>query len=720
MDAAITFAEAETKFVSLLESNPLPVTELLALIHSTSVKNNEKDGEWTNLITQELIEAGDFNGLYLVIKSYTPDLIKRMGAEGILNDLKRCCKDRLILAFIDTVPFENQPLEKSFQQLDTLLDITPGAQVIDKTWGFGTVKRLDNFYKRITIDFCGKCGHNLTFKTASETLTRAAHDHLFTVRHNNPDGIARMIKKDQATLVTMAIRSFGKMPIPKLESTLIGHKFLKSSEWKSFWDSARKALKKDPLVVVPSKRTEFIELLEKAASHDSTWFETLESEKDPLVILRSVIELEDSKKIESMDERETEIVNDRLSFAIKGTDNTNPALYVRLIIFCTRQNIKPAVFSEESDKQIDDPHIHLWSKNRFIKAARKLPVKEVSNMVAFLLQEGDDAKEKLLIALPSMPYNLLNETLLALKETGDASLACRKLLLAPKAPPILVNWIFRYRTELPSWNLPPLIDLLYHAIITVETTLNGENLRMQNAIKKLFESSKWLEDIFNELNEAHRQLLFERIQASPAWDPSTHRSLIARMLKLDPALAKRKRSVAPSADSQPRLTSWRSLAEHQRFYKKMVEVDLPKNSKDIAVARSYGDLRENFEYQAAKDYQRQLLQKQAEMQLELELVNGSDFANVSTEQVAEGTTVNLLTEDGVKKSYTILGEWDRDEKLNIISNKTRMAECLLGKKLGDSVLIPIPGGEQKIAITEIMPLSTDITAWIAATSGSTT
>jgi transcription elongation GreA/GreB family factor len=74
----------------------------------------------------------------------------------------------------------------------------------------------------------------------------------------------------------------------------------------------------------------------------------------------------------------------------------------------------------------------------------------------------------------------------------------------------------------------------------------------------------------------------------------------------------------------------------------------------------------------------------------------------------------------VKKSYTILGEWDRDEKLNIISNKTRMAECLLGKKLGDSVLIPIPGGEQKIAITEIMPLSTDITAWIAATSGSTT
>jgi len=715
MDAAITFAEAETKFISLLESKPLPVIELLALIHSTSVKNNKKDIEWTNVIMQELIEAGDFNGLYLVVKSCTPDLINILGADGILNDLKRCCKDRLILAFIDTVPFTSQPLEESFRQLDTLLDISPGAQVIDRTWGFGTVKRLDNFYKRITIDFCGKKGHNLTFKTASETLSLAAHDHIFTLRHNNPDELARLIKKQPDEIVIKAIRSFGKMPIPKLEATLIGYKFLKPSEWKAFWDNARKALKKNPLVVIPSKRTDFIELLSEAAEYDDNWFLSLQTEKDPQLILNAVIELEDLKKIDSLSEADKETIESRLGFAIKGAHNTNPSLYVRLVIFCDRHGLKPDIFKEESTDQIEDPHSHLWGKNRFIKAALKLPVRDVANMVAFLLQEGESAKEKLLIALPVMPYNLLNETLLALRDTDDASMACRKLLLAPKAPPILVNWIFRYRTELTSWDMPPLIDLLHHAIITVETNLSGENLRMQNSLKKLFESGKWLEDVFTELNEAHRQLLFERIQASPAWDPSTHRSLIARMLKLDPALSDRKRVLAANADDTPRLTSWRSLAEHQMLYKKMVEVDLPKNSNDIAVARSYGDLRENFEYQAAKDYQRQLLQKQTEMQLELELMQGSDFANVSTEVVAPGTTVDILTEDGVKKSYTILGEWDRDEELDIISNKTRMAVCLLGRKTGDAVVIPIPGGEKKAEITSITALRPEVTKWIAAT-----
>jgi len=719
MDTAITFAEAETKFVSLLEYKPLPVNDLLTIIHSIAVKNNKKNDIWTDIIVQELIDNGDFNGLYIVVKSCLNSLLSRFGAESILNDLKRSCKDRLILAFIDTVPFDAQPLEASFRQLDILLELSPGAQVIDKTWGFGTVKRLDNFYKRVTIDFSGKRGHNLTFKTASETLTQATHDHIFTLRHNNPDELARLIKEEPGEMVKLAIRSFGKMPVPKLESTLIGHKFMKPAGWKKFWDNARKALKKDPLVIVPMKRTEFIELLEEAATYDEKWFTLLQNEKDPQSILNAVLELENLKKIDTPDQAHKEIIINRLCFAVKGADNTNPPLYVRLVTLCDRQGFDLDIFNEHSKDHIEEPHTHLWSNNRFIKAALRLPVRDVSNMVQFLLKEGDIAKDKLLLSLAVMPYNLLNETLLTLKDDDDAAAAGCNLLRAPKAPPILVNWIFRYRSELTKWPLPPLIDLLLHAIITVETTLNGENLRMQNAIKKLFESARWLEDIFAELNETHRQLLFERIQASPAWDPSTHRSLIARMLRLDPALALRKRVTAANEKPAPRLTSWRSLAEHQLLYKKMVEVELPKNSKDISVARSYGDLRENFEYQAAKDYQRQLLQKQSELQKELDLVNGSDFSNVSTEKVALGTTVELLTESGIQKSFTILGEWDRDEDLNIISNKTRMATCLLGRKPGESIAIPVPGGEQEVKITAIKSLSQDVSSWIATTPETT-
>lgn len=720
MEAAMTFDEAESKFVALLESKPLSVNDLMALIHSVPVKNNKKDDEWINIVAQELIKGGDFHGLYLLVKGCAASLSKILGANGIVNDLKRACKDRLILAFIDTVPFTSQPLDDSFRQLDILLELSPGTQVIDSTWGFGIVKRLDNFYKRITIDFSGKRGHNLTFKTASESLTRAAHDHILTVRANTPDEITRLIKKEPGELVKMTIKSFGRMPVPKLESTLIGNKILKPAQWKNFWDNARKALRKDPLIVIPSKRTEFIEILEKAAAYDDQWFAKLGTENDPQRILKAVLELEDLKKIKSLNDDHKAILTERLGFALKGADNTNPALYVRLVILCKRNGFEPGVFDgSDGGKAIEDPHTHLWSRMRFIRAAKKLPVKDVAGMVEFLLAEGDSAVTKLLKALPVMPYNILNETLLALRDKPEASTACRGILLATKAPPPLVNWIFRHRKELTNWDLPPLIELLHHAVITVETNLTGENLRMQNSIKKLFESGKWLEEIFEELNKAHRQLMFERIQASPAWDPSTHRSLIARMLKLDPELAVRKRIIASNEPTAPRLTSWRSLAMHQMQYKNLIEVEMPKNSNNISVARSYGDLRENFEYQAAKDYQRQLLQKQAELQLELEMITGTDFSGTSADTIVPGTTVDIRQENGTEMTFTILGEWDRDEELNIISNKTTMAASLIGKKAGDSTLIPSPAGEIKAEIIAIQPLDDRIKEWIAATPETT-
>ena len=184
------------------------------------------------------------------------------------------------------------------------------------------------------------------------------------------------------------------------------------------------------------------------------------------------------------------------------------------------------------------------------------------------------------------------------------------------------------------------------------------------------------------------------------------------MLKLDPSLADRKRAAVPQPQEAVRWTSWRSLKERQLLYKRLVEEELPKNSHDIAVARSYGDLRENFEYQAAKDFQRQLLQRQDEMQQELKHVKGNDFTDVPCDKVGPGTTVVLRMEDGSQRTYTILGEWDRDERLNIISNKTRLAQNLEGRACGDTVAVPSPAGDETARIEALLPLDETIRAWI--------
>jgi transcription elongation GreA/GreB family factor len=701
MEAVPIDAENEAGFLALLEQKPPPVADLLTRIRACGARDEARAVEWTLLLAQELTDAADFAGLYLTVKGRAGQLGPAWKSAGIRDALKKANKDRLVAALLDSAGFGEAPLDVSFRRLDRLLALKPGTLVIDPSWGLGTVKRLDDFYKRITVDFAGKPNHALSFDTASQTLDRAPHDHLLTLRHNDPQGVARMAAEKPGELVKAALRSFGDMPLTRLEDTLTRQGFV--ADWKSFWEAARKALKQDPLVVVPAKRADPVQLLAEAESYGEAWFDSLAASKDPLAILNAVNELESANRLAGLEETKRGILEDRLAFAVKGAHNTDAALYARLAAAVSRLGFltPPA----------DDLRAHLWSERRYIAAAEKLAVRDTAAMVTFLLAGGGDAAARLLAALPEMPFSLLNEVLAALKESPEAAEACRALLAQPKAPPTLVNWVFRFRKEI-AWQLPPLGELLNHAIMVVEGRLSGEALRMQNNLKALFEQSRWLESVFAELDTPQRQLLFERIQASQAWDPSTHRSLLGRMLKLDPSLAERKRSAAAQPQAAVRWTSWRSLKERQLQYKRLVEVELPKNSRDIAVARSYGDLRENFEYQAAKDYQRQLLQRQDEMQQELKQVKGTDFADAPCDKAGPGTTVALRLTDGSLRTYTVLGEWDRDERLNIISNKTRLAQNLEGKSAGDTAGVPGPAGDETARVEAVRPLDEAVREWI--------
>jgi len=704
MDAEPTLAQNEAQFLTLLEKRPLPVTDLLTVVNACAVSDSRKAEAWATMLMQDLTEAADFAGLYLVIKDRIGQLAGLLKDIGIRDALKKACNDRLILALIDAAGFGEKPIEEAFRRLDLLLSLKAGTLVIDPAWGLGTIKRIDDFYKRITIDFDNKKNHTLSFATACEALVRAPHDHLLTLRHNDPAGVAQMASGQPGELVKRALRSFGDMPVTKLEDVLTRQGFVAAANWKSFWEAARKALKKDPLVIIPVKRAESIHVLAEAESYGASWFEKLAATKDPLQILDAIGQLEDNNKIVGLEDSGRAILEDRLGFAIIGAFNTDAALYARL-----SAKISQLGFLTPPAEQL---RTHLWDKNRFIEAAEQLTVRDVAAMTTFLLAEGTQATTRILNTLPQMPFNLLNEVLTALKETKEAEDACRRLLIQPEAPPTLVNWIFRFRKEVKWPTLPPLIELLNHAIVIVEAKLSGESLRMQNSLKAMFEQHKWLDTIFEELDTAQRQLFFERIQASTVWDPSTHRSLLGRMLKLDPSLSDRKRAPAQQAQGPAHITSTRSLAERKLLYKKLVDVELPKNSRDIAIASSYGDLRENFEYQAAKDLQRQLLQRQTEMQLEIKLMKATDFSDIPADKVAPGTTVLLRMADGSSRTYTILGEWDRDENLNIISSKTRLALNLEGKIRGDSVSIPSPTGDEIAQLEEILPLNEAIRTWI--------
>jgi transcription elongation GreA/GreB family factor len=162
-----------------------------------------------------------------------------------------------------------------------------------------------------------------------------------------------------------------------------------------------------------------------------------------------------------------------------------------------------------------------------------------------------------------------------------------------------------------------------------------------------------------------------------------------------------------------RITSIRSYMEREAEYQDLINKQIPANAKKIDEARGYGDLRENFEYQAAKDEQRALLQKQTLMQQDLKDVKAVDFANASTDEVNPGTMVTIVNTAGEEVIYTILGEWDNDLEARIISNKAQLAKNMLGKKVGDKFeMSDAQGVISEATIKAIAGLSPEMVNWV--------
>jgi len=145
--------------------------------------------------------------------------------------------------------------------------------------------------------------------------------------------------------------------------------------------------------------------------------------------------------------------------------------------------------------------------------------------------------------------------------------------------------------------------------------------------------------------------------------------------------------------------------KQEEFYH-LVNVLIPENAKKIGVARSHGDLRENFEYKAAKEEQAMLLRRKTEMADMLAKVRIIDLTNLKTNQVSLGTSVKFRKIDGdTEKTVRIMGIWDTDVENGIVSYLSPLAKGLIGKKIGEEVTIDVKGTVHTYKIISIETIS---------------
>lgn len=656
----------------------------------------------------DCVQNADFEGAFELIKGNPEQFDKKLQSKVVGESLKKTTADRLLLSYIDSVGFGVRQLSDSLHRLEKLLKIRPGALVLAKVWGLGEVKRIDYFYRKITVDFKQKRGHQYAYDVAAETLEFPGEDHILVLGRIDPVRVETMLKENQGLFVKEVLKSFGDMPLVKLEKTIVENGFIKKDEWKSFWEKARATLKQDKLVEVPVKKTDPIILKQSVEDYGQNWVIALTHETDPRRILALVREFAAEGKFKDATEEVKEKITDRVQFALTAAKMTDDALYARLAVLASDLNLSRPTKSEMLE--------YIWSRHRYLKAMTELPARDVSALLKFLACD-DERREKLYGVLTELPYVAVAEVINQFKDDPKLRETVGALMKQPKAPATLVTLLTGKYDQFADWKeLPQLIVILMHAIALGEGRQGGETLRMQNIIRRLFSDINWIKSIFAKLDDAKKAMLFERFQASIAWDPSTHHTTVIRMTNLEPSLA----SHLIKDDKKRKLereTSFKSYAEKKAEYQKLINTDMPANVKRIEFAKSFGDLSENAEYQYAKDEQRQLMQKQSIMQAELDEVKAVDFSFATTDEVMPGVTVTikLATEE---KQYVILGEWDNDIDKGIISSKTRLALAMMGRKVGDKIKVPgIDGSDVDAEIVAISGLSDEIIEWMKVPVG---
>ncbi len=211
--------------------------------------------------------------------------------------------------------------------------------------------------------------------------------------------------------------------------------------------------------------------------------------------------------------------------------------------------------------------------------------------------------------------------------------------------------------------------------------------------------------------ESEQLVIGRALLASPAFEELDRRSLMGRLIKSHPRLAPLLGGGGDRQTEQPLVVSWSSLERRKEEYDKLVNKDIPKNSQEIGLARSYGDLRENFEFKAAKEMQTVLMRRKAELELALARARGTNFENPDLSMVSIGTvvTVQPATDGAEPETYTILGAWDGDPERHIISYQTAIGQALIGRRAGETLALPGEGagaGPRDVTIQEIRAYKT--------------
>ncbi len=585
------------------------------------------------------------------------------------------------------------------RHIEPLLAIVQQGYCLHKGWGFGKVKTLDGILGRLTIDFTGKAGHGMDLAFAAEWLKPIGRDHVLARKANDLAGLKQEAARNHLAVVKLVIQNFGgHASADQIQQVLVPDVI--GSDWKKWWETARIEMKKDGHFQVPAKKSEQIVYIAQEVTVQQRLLAEFRAARG--LKARLAVAAEVAKSATDIPDKAavaTEVISG-LNAEIQAHLNTMPSVALEAIF--ARDDVRSALGAPTEEGEANEAAI--WGQNpRLHTFLEELPAAKHRRALESMKAHNAEWAVQLVGILNSVPAKLCGECCKLLMQEGKTQLlkdTIQRLVSQHGASSELLLWFGKERSDTFADILTPEV---FRAMLTAMER-DAFNEKKSNRLHDFILSDH---DLLPELIESADieiiKDLTRTLQLSPAFDDMEKRSLLARIVKAYPAV-QRMITGDQKREDNSFLVSWESLERRKAEYDEMVNKTIPANSRDIALARSYGDLRENHEYKSAKETQRVLSRRKHELESQLARARGTDFANPRTDVAAPGTVI-LVTDlnIGQQFTYALLGAWDGNPEKNILSYLTPLAQIFINKPVGAEVVFEGDGQKRRLRIDSIQP-----------------
>ncbi len=597
---------------------------------------------------------------------------------------------------------------KAAEQLEKL---KPGAFCLHKSWGFGRVREWNLLLNQIVIDFASKKSHPMQVQYAAENLTPLPPEHFLARKATDIVSIKNLARENPAGLVRNILESLdGKATAQQINEWLVSDVFTET-EWKRWWESTKKALKASGAFSIPAKKTEPIQIRGEGISHADELIAAFNKARQPKEQIAALEQIIKSYQQFKQPENQLQPIIVTIENMAARNQKMHPELAFELIM--ARDDLLgriPSLHTTHIGSTLSK--LLLDEEKRLISILPKLPAaKEKRILEALPSALGPRWTERALHLMQGSHGRAVAQIPRILGETGqhpELRTMLERSIREHSATGEMLTWLCSEREH---WNELVTPDLLGAILAALEREKHNAPGRASKLHRALVEDRQLLGDIFKNADIALARDAMRRLQLSPLFDELTKRSLLARVVKVYPELESMITGVEAQEKAAQLIVSWSSLEKRKGEYEELVKVKIPENSKEIALARSYGDLSENFEFKAAKQMQSVLMRRKAELEQMLHDARGTSFENADTSRVSIGTIVTLRdVETDKEETYTVLGAWDGDPDRHIISYQTAIGQALLGHEIGETVSLSTEhGAAAQFTIVSIQPAPADQT-----------